>query len=798
MKKRIFTGLMAVAVSLSMSGALVGVTAFAAGSAAMTAQESRITGGSYDASSAVGIVIDDSESGHNGILIIDSDYTINDATIKMNTDADGSDTCDFSGKGTAVAVFGNSDVVIENSSIETTGVATMPIFNDTGSTVTVKDSTLKSNGGTIYSDYLNTAAQNVMISPPWILGIMGDARCTNLEGDNSTLNVFDSETSSGAWAVLSTDSGSNMYLNAYNTSLTLNNKDESQIPIQADGGQVETKDNPYTTNYGAGYGTYAIGAAVETFAGATLNVGTYATIFTGGSATLMGIESGQTYAVNQADGSTKDYVASETKNTVVNSDTFGFMFHQGENTLTIENGTEINSGYTTFLMKSGSSNETANVTVDGAKISNGGVLIQVMDNDDATNPDPDMGVEGYGGPVFATVHTENAGFNTAQASQDEASQNFAFTNGEYSGNIYNASGSDASTVKSLNGSPLNVTLGNGAVLNGAAASTAAIHVTYDGSQYVKDTNKGFAATSQAEADELLAYQNTEYTISEYFDQGHVANLINDNGANDINMTLTDDAVWNVTGVSLIDPLSISGDAKVVVGDGATLTVGTKQYAAGTVLTAENLDTAAAETVEEVVEKPAEEGGEAGGMMGGPGGPGGGPGGPGGGPGGPGGEAAATPDGCIGSWTGGDAEDYAYDAALTIDGRSAQPAVEEPSSAPAATGAEQKTGGSGWILWVIIILVVIAIIVIICSVAMKKKNEAAKAAAGNDSEEAAASEDGAESETESEDGAVTAAESEDEAETVGESEDTAETAAVSEDEAETAATSEDDSDTNNEA
>lgn len=674
MKKRILAGAMAVAVAFGMSGGLVNFTALAAGT---DAKSERISAGTYDENGATGIVIDDSTSGHNGILIIDKDYTIKDATIKLNTNADGTDTCDFSGKGSAVAVFGNSDVLIDNSTIETTGVATMPIFNDTGSKVTVQNSKMTSNGGTLYQSYLNTAAQNVMVSPPWILGIMGTSRCTNLEGDNSTFNIYDSDTSSGAWAVLSTDSGSNMYLNAYNTSLTLNNKDESLIPIQAEGGQIVTKDNPYTENYGSGYGTYVIGNANETFAGATLNVGTYANIFTGGSATYKGIEAGQTYDVAQADATTKSYTAKDTKNSVINSDTFGFMFHQGENALDIQPGTEVNSGFATFLMKSGSSNETANVTVDGATINNGGILIQVMDNDDATNPAPDMSVPGYSGPVFAPTHTENAGFRTEQAQQDTAAQTFTFTNGEYNGNIYNASGSDNSDQGPLKGSPLNVTVGQGAVLNGAAASTSAIHVTYDGSQFVRGTMNSLAAENEEAVNALLGYQNTEYTISEYFDQGHVGNMINDNGANDINITV-DNGTWNVTNTSLIDTLNITGDGKVVVGDDATLTVGTKKYAAGTVLTAENLDTETFEEVAEVTEAPAAEGEGEGGMPGGPGGP------------GEGGESE-TPAGCIGSWSGGDAEDYAYDAALTVDGRAA--AEEAAATTPAATPTDSKTSGA---------------------------------------------------------------------------------------------------------
>lgn len=555
--------------------------------------DSLINSGNFDATSASDIVIDDSESGHNGILLYNvGDYTITNADINLETDADGSDTCDFSGVGSAIMATGDSNVTISDSELTTTGVTTMPIFADDGATVTVQNSTMVSNGGTLYGDYMNSPDQATMVAPPWILGIMGTSRSTNMMGDDTTMNFTDSDASSGAWGVLSTDSGSNMYLNMFNTSITLLNADEtSAAAIQeekattgVDSQIYESVDNPYSVNYGSGYGTYVIGNAVEMFAGATVNTGTYGSIFTGGTATFMSITEGETYTLKSATGEDDiDYTATATKNTVINSDTFGFMIHQSENTIDIQAGTEINSGYATFLVKSGSSNETVNATVDGASIANGGVLIQVMDNDDATtggmmDADDEANLNGSG-MNFKTIHAEAAGFNTASAKNDDSEQNFTFTNGEYSGNIYNASGSDNSEFGPLDATTVNVTLGNGAVYSGAAASTAAIHVTYDGSAAAK-AQGGYAYTDDNK-DDILAYQNTSFDITHYFDIGHVANLINYNGGNDINVTLTDDAVWNVTGESLITSLSVSDNATVVVKDGATLTVGDTVYEAGT-------------------------------------------------------------------------------------------------------------------------------------------------------------------------------------------------------------------------
>ena len=550
----------------------------------------RISSGEYDASGADGIVIEDSQSGDNGILVVDANYSISNANISLLTDADGSDTCDFSGRGSAIAVYGSeASVTIEDSVIHTSGVATMPVFADDGATVTIRNSILQSDGGTLSADYMNTPDQALMVAPPWILGIMGTSRCTNMMGDNTTTNVIDSETSAGAWAVLSTDAGTDMALNVFNTSLTLNNADESAAaPLQAEGGEIsETLDNPYTVNYGSGYGTYAIGNAAETFAGATINVGTYATIFTGGSATYTALEAGETYELtNVAGETTATYTATEDKVTEIHSDTFGFMAHQGSNAIAVEKGTVVDSGYTTFLVKSGASNETLTATVDDATVTNGGVLIQVMDNDDTTNGgmmDADDPENTNGGSQnFKSYHTEDAGFNIESATAGNTDQTFTFTNGAYTGNIYNASGSDR-----LEGATLNVTFGEGVDYSGAIASTSAIHVTYEGSEAVK-ANGGNAFD---DADEAAAFavqhQNTSFTIEEYWSIGQVANLVNDNGANTVNVILTDDAVWNVTGTSLVESLVIEDGAQVVVPEGITLTVDGVDYS-GCTLTAQDL------------------------------------------------------------------------------------------------------------------------------------------------------------------------------------------------------------------
>ena len=100
----------------------------------------------------------------------------------------------------------------------------------------------------------------------------------------------------------------------------------------------------------------------------------------------MTLEDGQTWKLKNSAGETAaTYNSSEDKGITIHSEAFGFIAHQNDNSIILEKGTVLNSLYTTFLVRSRSSNETLTATIDDAKNTNGVVLTQVVDNDDATN-----------------------------------------------------------------------------------------------------------------------------------------------------------------------------------------------------------------------------------------------------------------------------------------------------------------------------------------------------------------------------------------------------------------------------
>lgn len=538
-----------------------------------------IAEGTYDGEKAVGVVIKSEYESFNPIIVVDSEYTITGADISINSKGDGSKTCDFSGLGAAIMAAGDETVlVIEDSKVNVSGVGNLTLFADDGADVIVKNSEFHSDGGTLYEAYKNSPDQATMVAPPWILGIMGTSRTTNLMGRDSSTTVIDSTVSAAQWAVLSTDSGSNMKLNVVNTTMLLTGANY----VMQDGGLFGDKAgkdaNPYTDK--AGYGTYAIGNADEYFYGVDMEVGTYATIFTGGFGTYTAMKKGEAIELYDAGKSTgggmgepaleitepgkviETYVPTKDKVTTINSDTFGFMVHQGTNEITIEKGTVVNSGYTTFLLKTGASgsNVTADIT-SGSKLNPGnGILIQAMDNDDSTTG---MDVATFS---FFTEHKEAAGWHKAgNGKAADSTSTFNFSDVELVGDIFNASGYESApgmmdpTPAPMAATNLDINLGKGATLTGMISATDAIHVTKEGSDAVK------AAAAGAKASEdWLKYQNTEFTIAEYYDIGQVANRVFYNGNNNINVTLTDDAAWKVTGDGIVN--NLTADSKAITAD----------------------------------------------------------------------------------------------------------------------------------------------------------------------------------------------------------------------------------------
>ena len=315
-------------------------------------------------------------------------------SIASSDTGDGTYATDFTGLGSQIVAANYAQVDVDQMDIYTVGFMRDAFVADNHAQITVSDSTITTMGANpltqTYSGFENNANQNTMISPPWVLGIQGGVRSANVLGDNATLSVINSEISSGGWAVLSTDAGSNSVVNVLDSSLAI---------LPASEGGMSSGNFSYSSQYGSGYGSYLIGDSTQNFYGVAISGTTYGAILTGGSATYQ--SSNGSITLGNADGETIGSYTGKNQISTINS-VFGFMSHNN-GTISVLDGTEVNSEEAVFLYKAGD----VTFNADNASLnSNSGVILQMIDNDDST-----VGVQSSdSGIVFNTTFSEEAGW----------------------------------------------------------------------------------------------------------------------------------------------------------------------------------------------------------------------------------------------------------------------------------------------------------------------------------------------------------------------------------------------------
>ncbi|MEQ5807808.1 hypothetical protein J3369_10345 [Alteromonas sp. NFXS44] len=510
-----------------------------------------IAKGQFSDTTARNLTITSSSDNFNGVMINGPvNYTISDSTFDFTGNGDGSEVSDFSGFGAAIAAYNDAKVTINNTNIITAGVARLALFSFAGSDVLVQDSNFTSLGGELYPGYENSADFSLMVAPPWVLGITGTARTTNMMGNTTTFTLVNSTVKAANWGVVSTDLGAAMLLTIVDSELELTG--EKDI---------------FSKKYGSGYGTYILGSE-QFYYGVTVKAGTYGGIIRNGYATYgasdfsaplnvypkIQIDTGKTEKdifgndrpvfIEQV---SKDpiftNIPGKGKHSVILSDNFGWMSH-GNGGLTLTDGTRAETGSTMFLFKDGNITLTLEDNVE--LLPANGILIQLMDSDDrAVGLQQDTGLDFH----FNTSFSEPVGYPGLDfkipepTTEMRSTVNATATNVNLTGDVFNATG----YMNGQAGDILNLTLANKATLTGQVSATSAIHVDEHGKQKAR------------------------FNSDEYYYLGHIANKPFDNGANHINLTLKTGATWNVTSTSLLNSLQLEEGASVV-GKNGTLTM----------------------------------------------------------------------------------------------------------------------------------------------------------------------------------------------------------------------------------
>jgi len=503
-------------------------------------------------------------------------------SIDASDTSKGERDSDFAAVGTQVLAADHAKVTIDGMTIKTKGFVRAAFIADQYGQILVRNSKVSVLGANpltdAYAGYQNSADTNKMISPPWVLGIQGGARGANMLDTEPTTSVIDSTVTSGGWAVLSTDGGSNFRLNVVDSRLTI---------LPAKEGGLSPGPFAYAAKYGSGYVTYFIGNATENFYGAQLDGATYGAILTGGTGYYR--SSKGRIELKDAQGKAITTVVGKGRPTVINA-VFGFMNH-GTADVHLLDGSVVNAEDAVFLAKASGANYVADRATLNSK---SGVLLQVMDNDDKTigvNPAGKFGVQ------FNTEFNEKAGWPSENGSvttpgsaapagaapaggppgggppgggsstgvgpnggppgggppgggppgggppqpKGPTGVNLTLTHGDYRGNVFNGSG-----YYSQQGDALNVTIGAGATLTGAISLTETRHVDENGAQ------------------------NTHFTIGQYYYLGHVANRNYRNPTATAAVKVAKGGRWVVSGESLLSRLSIAEGGSVTGANGAAV------------------------------------------------------------------------------------------------------------------------------------------------------------------------------------------------------------------------------------
>ena len=535
----------------------------------------------HDVSGAEAIALDDTVLGAAYTSVLASGEmaqpTITGTLVLIDETA-GESASDFNGQGAAFVAYGGSQMTIEDAEVYTDGFERTGIIVSEKSSVLVKDSSFTILGKNplteAYDGYVNSANQNIMLSPPWVLGIMGGARVVNMIGSTPTLSIVNSNLVAGGWALLSTDSGSNMVINVVDT-------DMSFLPESKGGMDSGWRIFGYDEDaYGSGYGSYYIGNPSQYYYGTTFDGVTYAAIITGATTGHYASSNGTIDLYDATTGEVIETVQGQGRPTVING-VFGIMMHNSlSDGLYIEDGTIVNTEDAIVIYKAAN----GDFYFDNAQLnSKNGVLFQMIDNDDDSRVGMVSMVEG-----FSTTYEDeklnnasgepvtNAGigfpginydYTTSTGGNDVTA---TYTNGAYNGNIYNGTG-----YYGQRGDNLVVTVGEGALLNGDIALTSTVKavpysasamegIAYYGDDitYVLLDAEGNVTVNEADA----AYiQFTAYTMDQYFLQGHVQNKLHYNGASTIAVDVEAGGVWVVAKESLITNLTVANGG-VVYGD----------------------------------------------------------------------------------------------------------------------------------------------------------------------------------------------------------------------------------------
>jgi hypothetical protein len=301
----------------------------------------------------------------NGISVESGDYRIKDLTINQTGDG----VCDFLLFGNAIGIAGGN-VVIDNLTINTKGNL-IPALNAGGeANVVVMNSNFKALGTAEDSTGLHSGKKpfsgykGAITEVPWVLGLYGTLRATNLIG-KADIVYYNTRVEANGWGVYSTDGGgTHTLINSY--------------------GYIADKGT-----FGSGYGTYALGLPVN-YLGIELDIPTYGIVARCGFTMMESTQENLAKVNNDAMSILKkqlggDYSSIKARRNKITA-RYGVMSHGAKEGAFDISGTDFYVDNTAFLLKDAYMN--INVTDTNFNFNNlpkgkYGTILHAMKSDDA-------------------------------------------------------------------------------------------------------------------------------------------------------------------------------------------------------------------------------------------------------------------------------------------------------------------------------------------------------------------------------------------------------------------------------
>ncbi len=305
---------------------------------------SALIGGQYDDKGMKDVCVRSDGPLFNTLIVENGQYDVENLDIVMN----GHGGNDFSGWGSGMLFAGEAKAEVKNLRVRSHGVIRNAVTVADHAEVTFRGADIDCIGGTTAEQIQLREETGNMSGVPWVLGLRGTNRATNIVGSGRA-SYIDSTIKAEGWGVLSTD-GVDMP-EKFGDYCVRMNVVNSRVEITGE----------------SGYGSYSIGACRNSFDNCKISVPDYALI-----------------AANE-------YAACDFINgTTVDSGRFGLMWHANQHGEAVIENAVFNTGLTTFLVK-GCYPE---LKVKNSVINSGnGVILQLMDNDDPGMFGDDLRIE---------------------------------------------------------------------------------------------------------------------------------------------------------------------------------------------------------------------------------------------------------------------------------------------------------------------------------------------------------------------------------------------------------------------